>query len=601
MALMNNIRSNTHVILWILILAFVGLIVFEWGASFSFSGGGQGQPQNIAVINGEKISPQEYFQILENQYASAREQYGGSLTQQQRDQIQQQLWDQLVTETLIQQAVEEHNITVTNQDIMRELRTNPPEILRSVEAFQTDGSFDRQKYLDALNNPVGDEWISIENYVRASLPGAKLQSTALATVTVHENEIREEYSRENIEYSVEYLFVPTNSISDEAAQPSEQAIRKYYQDHLEDYRIPEQRSLEYAVFSKTPSSADSAAARGVAMDALEEARAGTDFAELAREYSDGPSASEGGDLGWFGRGQMVAPFEEAAFNAEPGSFVGPVQTQFGYHVIYVRDTRTQNGEEQILASHILINVEVSPVTLDERSSEANLFLFDAQDYGFQFSADTHNVAIQQTPLFEQETSFIPGLAPVSEAVDFAFSNPVGTISDVQDVENGYYIFRVSEIQDPYVRPLENVRAQITSELANENKREMAFQHARDLYASLSGSSLEEAAGTDSLVSYQSPEPFTIAGSIPGIGQSPEFKGAVKALQVGVTSPPVNTDRGSYIIRLAEKSEFNEENYVRQKDQIRQRLLTTKQNQFLTRWIASLREEANIVDNRDAFM
>ncbi|NIW40186.1 MAG: hypothetical protein GWM98_02595, partial [Nitrospinaceae bacterium] len=69
-------------------------------------------------------------------------------------------------------------------------------------------------------------------------------------------------------------------------------------------------------------------------------------------------------------------------------------------------------------------------------------------------ADTHNVAIQQTPLFEQETSFIPGLAPVSEAVDFAFSNPVGTISDVQDVENGYYIFRVSEIQDPYVRPLE---------------------------------------------------------------------------------------------------------------------------------------------------
>ncbi|NIW40187.1 MAG: peptidylprolyl isomerase, partial [Nitrospinaceae bacterium] len=56
-----------------------------------------------------------------------------------------------------------------------------------------------------------------------------------------------------------------------------------------------------------------------------------------REYSDGPSASEGGDLGWFGRGQMVAPFEEAAFNAEPGSFVGPVQTQFGYHVIYVRD------------------------------------------------------------------------------------------------------------------------------------------------------------------------------------------------------------------------------------------------------------------------
>jgi len=601
MALMNNIRSNTHVILWILILAFVGLIVFEWGASFSFSGGGQRQPQNIAVINGEKITPQEYFQILENQYASAREQSGGSLTEQQRDQIQQQLWEQLVTETLVQQAVEDHNIIITDQDIMRELRTNPPEMLQSVEAFQTDGSFDRQKYLDALNNPVGDEWITIENYVRASLPGLKLQSTALATVTVHESEIREEYSRENVEYSIEYLFVPSNGISDEAAQPSEQAIRQYYQDHLEEYQVPEQRSLEYVVFSKTPSQADSIAARDVAMDALEEARAGADFAELAREYSDGPSASEGGDLGWFGRGQMVAPFEQAAFNAEPGSVVGPVQTQFGYHVIYVRDTRTQNGEEQILASHILINVEVSPVTLDERSSEANLFLFDAQDYGFQFSADTHNVTIQQTPLFERETSFIPGLAPVSAAEDFAFSNPVGTISDVQDVESGYYIFRVSEIRDPYVQPLENVRAQIASTLASQNKREIAYQHAREIYASVSGSTLEAIAQNDSLVSYQSPDPFTIAGSIPGIGQSPVFKGAIKALQVGTISPPVDTDRGSYIILLNEKSEFDEENYEQQKVQIQQRLLTTKQNQFMTRWIASLREEANIVDNRDAFM
>ncbi len=602
MALMRDLRSNTHIILWILILAFVGLIVFEWGASFSFSGGGQGQPKNIAEINGEKISPQQYFQILQNEYERMRQQTDGTLTDQQRQQIQEQLWEQLVNETLIQQAVEERNILVTNQDILRELRNNPPEFLQQVEAFQTDGQFDREKYLQALNNPAGDEWLAVENYVRASLPAKKLQSTIMAAVTVHESEMKEEYIRNTIEYTVDYVHIPVGAMSDEAAQPSDQAIQNYYRNHIDEYRVPEQRTLQYVVFSKSPSQADSAAARDLATEVLERARAGEEFAELARQYSDGPSASEGGNLGWFGRGQMVPAFEEAAFDTPTGEFAGPVLSHFGYHVIHVHDQRMRDGEEQILASHILINVEVSPSTIDERSSQANLFLFDAQDYGFQFSADTHDVAIRETQPFEKGTSFIPGLDPVEEATDFAFSNPVGTISDVIDVESGYYIFRVNNIQRPYVRDLETVRPQIARQLITEKKRELAYQQAQKLRASLSESSdLEEVASTDSLAIYTAPDPFTIAGTVPGVGQVPEFKGAVRALKVGQTSPAVRTDQGAYVIRLKAKSDFSQEHYEQQRTQIRQRLLTQQQNRFMTRWLESLRAEAKIVDNRDAFL
>jgi len=602
MALMNNIRSNTHVVLWILILAFVGLIVFEWGASFSFSGAGGGQPKNIAVINGEKISPQQYFQILQSEYDRMRQQTDGTLTDQQRQQIQDQLWEQLVNETLIQQAVEERDIMVTNQDILRELRNNPPEFLRQVEAFQTDGQFDKQKYLQALNNPAGNEWLTVENYIRASLPAKKLQSTVMASVTVHESEIRAEYRRNNIEYTVDYVHVPVSAVSDEEAQPSTQAIQNYYQNHIDEYRVPEQRTLQYVEFPKTPSQADSAAARDLATEALQRARSGEDFAELAREYSDGPSASEGGDLGWFGRGQMVPAFEEAAFDTPTGEVAGPVLSQFGYHVIHVRNRRTRDGEEQILASHILINIEVSPATIDNLNSQANLFLFDAQDYSFQSSADTHNVTIRETQPFGRDASFIPGLDPAGEATDFAFSNPVGTISDVIDVESGYYIFRLQNIREPYVRDLESVRSQISRQLITEKKRDLAFQQAQELRASLSDSSdLQQLTATGSLLTYSAPDPFTIAGTIPGVGQVPEFKGAVKALDVGQTSPAVKSDQGAYIIRLKDKTAFNQERYKQQRAQIRQRLLTRKQNRFMTRWLESLRTEANIVDNRDAFL
>ncbi|HKJ67067.1 MAG TPA: peptidyl-prolyl cis-trans isomerase, partial [bacterium] len=471
-----------------------------------------------------------------------------------------------------------------------------------VEAFQTDGQFDKQKYLQALNNPAGNEWLTVENYIRASLPAKKLQSTVMASVTVHESEIRAEYRRNNIEYTVDYVHVPVSAVSDEEAQPSTQAIQNYYQNHIDEYRVPEQRTLQYVEFPKTPSQADSAAARDLATEALQRARSGEDFAELAREYSDGPSASEGGDLGWFGRGQMVPAFEEAAFDTPTGEVAGPVLSQFGYHVIHVRNRRTRDGEEQILASHILINIEVSPATIDNLNSQANLFLFDAQDYSFQSSADTHNVTIRETQPFGRDASFIPGLDPAGEATDFAFSNPVGTISDVIDVESGYYIFRLQNIREPYVRDLESVRSQISRQLITEKKRDLAFQQAQELRASLSDSSdLQQLTATGSLLTYSAPDPFTIAGTIPGVGQVPEFKGAVKALDVGQTSPAVKSDQGAYIIRLKDKTAFNQERYKQQRAQIRQRLLTRKQNRFMTRWLESLRTEANIVDNRDAFL
>jgi peptidyl-prolyl cis-trans isomerase C len=84
-------------------------------------------------------------------------------------------------------------------------------------------------------------------------------------------------------------------------------------------------------------------ARKEAQEVLDQARAGEDFGELARTHSDGPSAPRGGDLGWFGRGQMVPPFEEAAFGLEPGEVAGPVETRFGYHVIKLEDRRSTEG------------------------------------------------------------------------------------------------------------------------------------------------------------------------------------------------------------------------------------------------------------------
>ncbi len=603
MGMMSNLRSNTHIILWILVLAFVGLIVFEWGANISGGNGRRGVPKYIAKINGREIKPQQYFQLLQQQYEQARTKNNGDLTDQQRKQIQGQLWDQLVNETLVQQAVQNRDIKVTDQDIIRELRNNPPDVLKSVKAFQTDGKFDKQKYLQALNNPVGDEWVQIENYVRASLPAQKLQSLLLSSVNVTENEVKEEYKKENIKYTVDYLEIPIGNISDKQAAPSADALQKYYNDHLDEFKVPEKRQLQYAKFPKTPSAEDTAAAKDEALDVLQQAKSGKDFAQLAKDYSDGPSASQGGELGWFSHSQMVKPFADAAFAGKPGEIVGPVKTRFGYHVIKIEDKRKQNGEEQVKASHILIKITASGSTIDQQKSHAALFLFDAQDYGISASADSNNVKIQETPPFAKDTRFIPGIGQLDEASDFAFSHPVGTLSDnVVDADDAFYVFRVAKIEPPTVQTLDQVRSRIERRLISEDKQKIAFQQTQELRSKLTAKSDLKKIGADSSnVEYKSPKPFTLSGSVPGVGNNAEFLGTVEALNINELSPAVKTTRGGFIIRLLNKTQFDPKDYAQKKDAIRQRLNRQKQSEFLNSWLAALKAKADIVDNRDAFM
>ena len=98
---------------------------------------------------------------------------------------------------------------------------------------------------------------------------------------------------------------------------------------------------------------------------------GGDFSKLAEEFSECPSKKRGGDLGWFGKGAMVRPFEVAAFSADEGAIVGPVKTEFGYHIIYVYEVQDD------------INPDAGPPTGDEDADETTLRMV-AENYAHEF-------------------------------------------------------------------------------------------------------------------------------------------------------------------------------------------------------------------------
>ncbi|REJ34251.1 MAG: hypothetical protein DIU84_07985 [Bacillota bacterium] len=107
-------------------------------------------------------------------------------------------------------------------------------------------------------------------------------------------------------------------------------------------RTPGESPIQYGRPPAVPARRIRVEDRETAEDLIRQLEEGADFADLAREHStDTVSAENGGDLGWFTRGRMVEPFEEAAFGAEPGAVVGPVETQFGFHVIEVLDKKAE--------------------------------------------------------------------------------------------------------------------------------------------------------------------------------------------------------------------------------------------------------------------
>ena len=171
--------------------------------------------------------------------------------------------------------------------------------------------------------------------IRAGFESEQMYRARLRIFGITEPELAAQITRRlSIRRLLDELVVASVTVSEEE-------IRVYYEAHREQFIDKEQVHARH-ILLKVPEGADQAAVEAVQARAEQlaaEARAGADFAELARLHSQGPSAPTGGDLGWFGRGRMVPGFELAAFRLQPGEISAPVSTEFGIHVIKVEERR----------------------------------------------------------------------------------------------------------------------------------------------------------------------------------------------------------------------------------------------------------------------
>ena len=607
MGLMTTLRNRMHVVLWSLLILFllsmtVGGLV--GGANIIDQLLGRVNPSEaIGSINGSKITPDQFNQAVSIRLESLRNS-GIEISDQQLNNIREEVWNSFVEERLTEQAIEDLKINVTDDEILYHLENNPPPDIQRL--FYTNNEFNEQNYRQALNTPGLMDWNPIETWMRDFyLPRFKLQEYINMSAVVSEKDVREEFIKRNNEYTISAIHVTNSSIDNQTEPPSEDDILQNYNSRVDEFQRDEKRHLTFVKWPKQPTPQDTQRVKNEAIEIIMLYNDGENFSTLANLYTQDPGnqitpdSGRGGDLGWFEKGQMVGKFEDAAFNAKIGSVIGPVLTQFGFHIIKVDSVKNKNKKNhQIKARHILLKVELGQKSRTDLRRKATLFSYDSQDYSFSTALDSHDVQKQIATYLGINDIFIAGLGPFRSAIRWAFNSNVADISDPIETDDYFAVFTLDSISTAGLLPLEEVRDQIISDLKNKIKDQTKKKLTTELKSKvLNGISFETLKSGDDKLELIPSDKKKLTDSFISLGKSDQLVGTLINAKKGDLLGPIKTYRGYGLIKVNQISDFDSTGWNSQQNIIRSDLKRLKQNTVYQNWMTELKEKATIIDNR----
>ena len=610
MALMTTMRNRMHIFLWAILILFLlsisigGLV---GGANIIDQLFGRVDPSTaIGVVNGQKISPDDFSRAVSARLEQVRSS-GREITDRDFDQARKQVWDDYIREILISQSIDNLEISATDQEVLYHLQNIPPPFLISDPAFQTNGEFDRAKYEQAINNPSGNEWAQIEQFMKDTyIPNIKLQEMVNADLIISDEDVWKSYIKQHVNYTIDGVHITTNTVKDDVEEPTEEELFDKYTDDIDDFYREEMRNLEIVSWEKKPSSDDTSRVVDDCEQIINQLNNGSDFAELADTYSQdpgnqvSPDSGKGGELGWFCKGQMVKPFEEAAFIAKTGDVVGPVLSRFVYHIIKVNDRRNDNDKEEINASHILLKIEMGPNTNDALKRKSTLFSYDASDpkIGFSAALDSHQVAAKKITKILDETINLQNYGAFREAIRFAYNSEINDVSDPMQNDRYFIVAKLDSILPEGTKSFEEVENQIKNSINQERQFAQAEMLAGKLRNELeNGSTFQQLKDTYENIDLISGDTKLLIRSFQSLGKSNYLVGALSKAKKGDLVGPLKTPRGYGIVNIVDISPIDSTDFEMKRDVIYDNLSNQKRNSNFQSWYDDLLDNAKLIDNR----
>lgn len=622
-------------VLWLVVALFVGYIFTDFGGGLGQRGGATGD--NVAAnVGDQKVTVDEFerhYRRLEGLY---RQIYGEQFTAEAARQmgLPLQALNQAVSQKILLEEARRMGLTATDDEVRDRVLQEP--------SFKDDqGRFvGEERYAEILRGARYPSPAAFEAELRDEILVQKLMDILEANVFVSDQEVEKSY-RDQVERArIRYIQLPRARFA-EAAGPSgvtDAEVKDWFEKHKTEYRLPEQREAAYLLIDQNQLSASAKVDDKALRDFYEQNKAelnrpeqvharhilvntekksdaeaqakiaaakarlakGEAFAAVAREVSDEPAAkTSGGDLGYFGRGQMVKEFEDAAFNGQIGTLIGPVKTQFGYHLIEVLDKRaagTQPFEEVREMIRQRLSSEQTTQLAESRAKALAKKVADAKpkdaDALKALANPAESVTFAETGPFSKQQP-INGLGYAPAFSNAAFALQKGGVSEAVQTPAGWAVLYLKDVKAPRLPDLKDVEPQVRAAVVRQKQQDQALQQLRQ--AKAAGKTLDQIAAEMGLEIKESSE-FGAQGAIPGIGNNPELAKAALALNTGQMGDPVGDAQGALLFEVKERKSWDPIQFAAAREQTRETLRRQKLNDLESALLEQRRREMDVTFN-----
>ncbi|NLX17882.1 MAG: hypothetical protein GXY53_01170 [Desulfobulbus sp.] len=621
--MLNLLRKNAQSFIVQLIVVVIAVVFIFWGVGTNI----KDNPNALAVVNGKEIPYRDYQQQYERTLEQYRQQFGGQIPKELLESmgLKEQVLDQLIQTELMRQGAAQMGILISDEAIQRKIQT--------MEAFKNEGQFDLAKYKlvleqnrlspntfetgiynDLLMNRLFDafdmlatlspleiqQWSEYIGQEVKLIYGSIQSEDYLNKVTITDEVLAEWYDTHKNEYKtppqikLQYITFP---YSDDIKQVvvNQQAVNAYYTEHIDQYNVPEKRRARHILLKVSPE--DSAEVKQVKREKISsllgQLRNGADFSQLAEQFSEDSSNTRGGDLGFFSRGQMVQPFEDAVFSLQKGELSGVVETPFGFHLIRLEEIQpgTVQPLEEAYSSirHKLEQQGVKAVTFKKASSAYEEIIRAGSLANYSRSSNAH--PIEQTDFFMRETPPKDAMLNDPGFLQAAFSLRKGELSSTVETANGYVIFFVDDVKESMVPELAAVRERVERDYKKEKSVELARASAEAVLKKIR----EQKQWPADVQRHES-------GYLSRNDVSEEIPGELlqDALsRVGKDTVPekvIPVGTAYYLYQIVDVRQSEEKLDAGRELALKQQLLELNKNTMITEWLGRLRKEANVWTN-----
>lgn len=521
-------------------------------------------------------------------------------------------------------------LMVSDQEVRDELQKGMYK-----EVFFPDGKWiGKQKY-EELFTQNGMTVAEFERNMRDDLLRRKLYYTIAAGVTVPQSDVEKLYKDKNLKVKFQYAVLnvediqkqikPTDSelrafyntgrynnfipekrqiryflLEDKDAQgkvavdPTE--VQSYYNAHQDEFRTPERVRARHILITtpavkpgEKPDQKVIDEARAKAADVLKQIKAGGDFAELAKKYSQDDSGKQGGELGWATRGGWVKPFEDVAFAKSPGQISNLVQSEYGFHII-------QTEEKEAARLKPLSEVK-SQIEARLKPADVNKYLTKAanesQDLAQRESLDKaaaqRGAQVVQSNLIGRNDQ-LPGIGALPPLMNAIFSATEKSGPSAARYSQGYVLFEVSKIVPARTPPIEEIKDRVTSDFkasqANQLLEKKTHAMAERAHAEHDLAKAAKEAGatlkTGDLVSRTSQ-----------VGDLGPIAGPLSAafdLKPGEISGPLSLTGKGVVLQVTDRQEpsLADPQFAAERDNLREQLTERKREETVELFMGDLR-------------